>query len=164
MGPREIPLTQGKVALVDPVDFRSVMKHKWCLAPSGKWLYAATSMRVNGKRKMVRLHRFLANPGAGEMVDHKDGDGLNNTRDNLRLSTNSTNQMNRKPSSGAKSSRFKGVTWHAARSKWAAQIHVKKKHIHLGLFVTELEAADAYDKAAALHFGEFARGNLPTDA
>ena len=162
MQPRSIPLSRGMVALVDPVDFRRVIKHKWCLSPAGKHLYAATAMRVDGKRRMVRLHRFIMDATKDVYVDHTDGDGLNNTRENLRIATNSQNQMNRAVRGGG-TSKFKGVTWHTARSKWAAQIHVNKKHIHLGLFTNEEEAARAYDRAAIEQFGEFARTNFSSE-
>jgi len=112
------------------------------------------------------LHRFLllgsTTPPAME-VDHVNGNRLDNRYCNLRTCTRSQNQQNRgKPqlSSRAASSQFKGVRRHRASGKWAAQIGTNSKNRHLGLFKTEREAALAYDHAAVLLFGPFARLNF----
>lgn len=102
-------------------------------------------------------------------LDHKDQDKGNNRIDNLRLTTGGQNKANtRKYSSYGKkstSSKYKGVSWHKRDRYWFAYIRVDKKLIQLGKFLTELEAAEAYNKAAFIRYGSFAVLNeLPSEA
>ena len=156
---RRIPLTQGKVAIVDDEDAHFAEK-KWYAARQGHHFYAQRNSTKGQERTTVRLHReILAAPG-GVLVDHKNDNGLDCRRENLRLCTTSQNQMKRKNRKGH-SSRFKGVCWHRAHRKWIAQIQTPRGKKHLGLFENEIEAAAAYDGAAVEFFGEFARPNFP---
>jgi hypothetical protein len=162
MQTRQIPLSQGKFATVSAEDFRRVMKHKWCLhqATLSK-TYAQSNMKINGKWKRVLLHRFLMNAQPGQQVDHKDRDGLNNTRENLRFCTHAQNLHNSPAHvSKNKTSRFKGVSWSKVMKKWHAQIMVSRKYHSLGYFHSEEEAARAYDDASRKHLGEFASVNF----
>ena len=113
----------------------------------------------SGKVAPVLMHRYLLQANPGERVDHQDGNGLNNRRENIRKATSSQNGMNARAQVGG-SSKFKGV-WRPTR--WRAEIRVNYKTIHLGSFATEEEAAHAYDEAARRLFGEFARVNFPRD-
>ena len=97
----------------------------------------------------------------GLLVDHRNGDGLDNRRDNLRLATHSENMMNRPKIKSPTTSRFVGVYFDKARRLWVARIHLNGKCIWLGRFATEIEAAKAYDEAAKKYHGEFARLNFP---
>ena len=108
---------------------------------------------------MIRMHRLILNAKPGELVDHWDGNGLNNRRRNLRPATNSQNLHNRRRTR-AKSG-FCGV-WRSGKSSvpWVASIHVKNKAIYLGRFETPEEAARVYDAAAKEHYGEFASLNF----
>lgn len=91
-------------------------------------------------------------------IDHINGDKSDNRFENLRLSNQSQNSANsRTPKNNT--SGFKGVCWHKKAKKWAARIKVNRQEIYLGLFKTKEEAAEAYNKAALEHFGEFARLN-----
>jgi hypothetical protein len=96
----------------------------------------------------------------GKITDHKDGDGLNNRRKNLRNCSPSQNIHNQRVRSGEKSSRFKGVSWSTEKGKWRAQIIVRPKSIHLGYFDDEEDAAEAYDEAAIKYFGAYANLNI----
>jgi len=108
------------------------------------------------------MHRFLMRAPKNKMVDHVNGDKLDNRRENLRLATNSENQANRRAVRGK--SNFKGVTWQKrtydeGRGYWKAQIVVQGKLHYLGKYCTDLEAAAAYNDAAVRFFGEFAHLN-----
>lgn len=157
--PREIPLTQGKVALIDAADFERVNQYKWYarLAKSGIW-YAMRNTPGH-PRKTLLLHRFITNAPPGVDIDHWDRDGLNCQRYNLRECDNAKNMHNRKRNKKG-TSQYKGVHWHTRNSKWLASIQVNHNKMHLGLFDNEEDAARAYDAKARELFGEFARTNF----
>ncbi len=112
----------------------------------------------DGKPKTQLLHRLIMNPPADMVVDHIDRNPLNNSRENLRICTNRENSCNRAPKPG-KSSLFKGVYWDKWVNKWTANISYQKKTKYLGAFDNEQLAAHAYNKAAVVIHGEFARLN-----
>ena len=161
---RQIPLTQGKFALVDDDDYDRLSAFKWCLTRdrSGRSmrLYAVRGVHTEIGWRTMRMHRELL-PGA-PTVDHIDGDGLNNQRENLRVATNAQNLRNR----GAQknnTSGFKGVSAAGGKSKrWVAKIQHEEARKHLGRFETPEEAARAYDTAALKLHGGFANLNFPT--
>lgn len=104
------------------------------------------------------MHRFIMNAKPGELFDHKDGDGLNNQKGNLRLATHQQNVWNsRVPRVAGKTSRFKGVS--GCGFTWDASISFHGSRTSLGRFSLEEDAARAYDKAALECFGEFAKTN-----
>lgn len=151
----EIPLTRGAVALVDAEDAAEVGKFKWYLKiHRDGHRYAGRTERADGRRTEIKLHRFILKAAKGDIIDHRDGDGLNNTRANLRLCTKAQNNYNTKTS---KQSPFglKGVNRYY--KGYRARIRINKKMVHLGIFQTAEEAHAAYCKAAEKLFGEFAR-------
>jgi len=101
------------------------------------------------------MHRFIT---GWSYIDHIDGNGLDNRRQNLRPANESTNGANRAISSN-NTSGFKGVV--RSRTKWGAVITPSGRKVWLGTFLTPEDAARAYDAAAAVYFGEFARLNFP---
>lgn len=157
---KQIQLTQGKVALVDDEDYKWLSKFKWYAyynRYSGHW-YAARSVGPTGKQITVFMHREILAATHGVLVDHKDGNGLNNHRYNLRLATTAQNQHNRgKPRNNT--SGYKGVVWNKLYEKWQAQIGIGGRQKNLGYFVNLEDAARAYNVAALEHFGEFAKLN-----
>jgi hypothetical protein len=153
----EIALTQGFVALVDIEDLPLVSKYKWHAQKGGSTYYAITRLpRRCGKQPALLMHRLLC--VASCQVDHKNGNGLDNRRCNLRAaqrSQNLANQLRRKDSSSG----YKGVSLHCGR--WRARISVNNVRKSVGHFGSPSEAAAAYDSAARTHFGAFAALNFP---
>lgn len=143
-------------ALVDDEDEPIVHFFKWAAVRSGHKWYARAFVRGAGFK--IRMHELLVDAPDGLAPDHKNGNGLDNRRRNLRVATVSQNAANR-PKSCTNTSGFKGVSrWHDGR--WQSGIKINQKRIALGLFRSKIDAARAYDKAAKVHHGEFASPNF----
>ncbi len=152
-----VPLTQGKVAVIDALDAETVSEYNWHAKQNGKRLYAfARTVGPSGKVHDIQMHRLLMGEPDNMDIDHVDGDGLNNRRNNLRLATKSENGRNR-GANVTNTSGFKGVSWHKAAGRWLAQITVKRKNKYLGLYNTPEEAHAAYCDASKKYHGEFGR-------
>jgi hypothetical protein len=152
-----IRLPSGHEVLVDDADYDWLASLPWRLAVRNKTSYA--QMQVGRKGRRVYMHRMIM----GEpdcLVDHRNRNGLDNQRHNLRLATQPQNQHNRGPVLGT-SSRFKGVRRHSQNNCWVSHITFNKVRKHLGTFVSEEVAALAYDQAARELAGEFAKLNFP---
>lgn len=153
---REIPLTQGKVAIVDDADYADVSQYEWHInAGTG---YAAR--RDWQAKRYVLMHRHILAAPQGINVDHINGDKLDNRRSNLRLATTAQNAHNSRGNTGAQSS-YKGVSVYGNR--FYVRIFVGGKNVYYGRYTDERTAARIYDYAARLHYGEFAYINLPDE-
>lgn len=157
-----IPLTQGKVAIVDLEDYDRLSQFKWHAFKGRSGWYARRGLN---DRTWEWMHRFLAGAVKGQKVDHQNGDGLDNRRDNLRFTTNTLNNANRSRSKRT-AFPYKGVRI-ISRAKpttprpWGAYIRNEGKKIYLGTYRTAEDAARAYDEKARELFGEFACVNFP---
>ena len=159
---KQIKLTQGQFALIDDDDFELVSQFKWYALKPKKIFYALMCAVVNGKRIDMRMHRLIMNAKKGQIIDHKDRNGLNNQKNNLRFCTHTENSRNSISNKGL--SKYKGVSWAKAAKKWRAGIKVNNRGIYLGYYTNENEAAKAYNEAAIKYHGEFARLNIIPDA
>ena len=148
---KKIPLGHGQFAIVDDEDYELVSKYRWHSMKNGQTdhVYAATK---------VRMHRLVIDAPPGYMVDHINGDTLDNRKANLRLCTNAQNQQNT-PSRGG-SSKYKGVSYNTKRGKWMAQFQYNGIHYGCGAWDTEEDAARAVDKKRGEVCGDFASKNL----
>jgi hypothetical protein len=147
----------GYKVRVSDGDFSSVSCYVWhVIKPRGK-KYVVRNKQGGGT---VYLHRQILAAEPHECIDHKDGNGLNNARSNLRLCTHGQNMCNRvRGSRGKRTSRFKGVWWAKDIRRWRAQVIYKRKTHNLGCFTSEIEAATAYNVGARRIHGRFARLN-----
>ena len=157
----EIQITKGQTALIDDEDYEKISPFQWCCHGDG---YAARGYHENGKLVILKMHHAVfGKPPAGYVVDHINGNRLDNRKCNLRFVTVQQNCFNSKkkksPASAANPSPYKGVTWRNDRSKWRSCITVGGQRLYLGLFETAQEAALAYNVAALKYHGEYAKLN-----
>jgi len=150
---KEIQLTRGKVALVDDDDFKYLNQFKWHCTSTG---YAARRT-YNGKKSIITyMHRCIINPSQGLRIDHKDGNGLNNQKYNIRACTARQNSQNKK---SVGKSKYKGVYYDVAKKIYVATMRANGERLYLGGFKTEIEAARKHNEAAILYHKEFASLN-----
>lgn len=147
-----VSLTRGLESVIDSDDVQLVAGRRWYAEQKrDRITYARSASWVDGKAKMVGLHNLIIS--GAQCVDHRNGDGLDNRRANLRVATFADNARNARLRKD-NTSGFKGVK--RAGSRWYAQIRVNAKRLHLGSFATPEEAHAAYCRAATQHFGAFA--------
>ncbi len=156
------PKFPNTFAFVDDSDFDRINAFNWHAyqSRSDKRIYASRALKLpDGRRAKKFMHREILDTPLS--VDHRDLDGLNNTRANLRPATHSQNCQNtRKPKHGV-TSQYKGVSWNKGAQKYQATVRTQKKNHYLGLFKNEADAGWAYDREARNLFGSFARCNFP---
>lgn len=161
----KIPLTQGMFALVDDEDAEMVNQHKWRAHQEGSAYYAVrTAYKSDGRITNVRMHLALT---GFKGVHHINGNGLDNRRSNLRLLTTREKNGHARKCSTATTSIYKGVCKRRKRNRFTAEIRIpstegaKEKKKYIGSFISEAEAARAYDAEARKYRGNFTLFNFP---
>ena len=147
---RRILLSIGKYAIVDTEDYNKVGHLKWYFSEG----YAVRSIRVNGKKMTIMMHRVLLDAPPHSMIDHANRDGLDNRRCNLRFCNKAQNSWNSAVIRGA--SGYKGVYYWKDRNKWVAHIRTNNVSKTIGYFKSAVEAARAYNEVVKKYRGEFA--------
>ncbi len=152
---KKIKLTKGKYTLVDNDDYEILNNYKWYAKRGTNTFYAARSiLNKDGNQKTIRMHRLLMDAPDSLEVDHKDGNGLNNQRSNIRLATKSQNRMNR-PKQSRNISGFKGVSWDKIHRAWIAYITLDGVQKNLGYFKSKQEAYQHRCKVSIEYHKEF---------
>lgn len=149
------------VATIDAADERLVTPYRWYANRSPSGCYAVTWQKLPGEpRTRIPMHRLILPVADGMVVDHLDGNGLNNRRGNLRPATHQQNGWNRRKQDGPTTSLYKGVTYLFKANLWRAGIAFDGTHYNLGCYESEQAAALVYDVAARRCFGKFAKTNF----
>lgn len=153
--------------LVDDEDYENLVKYKWRIleARNGTYVmrHSSRQEKEKGYLSSILMHRQILGilTKSNLEIDHRNGDGLDNRKENLRIATRSQNNMNR--TKGVRnSSQYKGVSWHEVAGKWVAYAGTRKNLKYLGLFINEIDAALAYNEAVSKLYGEFAHLNIIT--
>lgn len=153
-----VPLNHGYFTKVDDEDYAWAMQYKWHIyrRSTHTAIYAVRSQWINGQTKQIAMHRELVKSDG--KVDHRNHDGLDNQKSNLRACTHKQNQQNRKKQ---RNSPHKYIGVKPQGKKFIARIWNENKTVSLGTFETDTEAAISYDKAALKYRGDFAHLNFP---
>ncbi len=148
-------MTQGKTAIIDDTDWPIIAGYTWYATKSYNTWYAVAAIPGRRRKARVKMHNLIL---GRKNVDHRDSDGLNNRRSNLRPCNDAQNQQNNGSRGG--SSKFKGVSWVMRRKKWLVAFRCNNQYHFVGWFADEIEAAKAYDAAILPLAGDFARLNF----
>lgn len=160
---RHIALTRGLVAVVDANDYKWLSQYVWHAHKSHRGKLYVRRMNIeNGVKTWVLMHRQITGAGPADEVDHRDSDGLNNRRSNLRYCLHGNNLKNQRLRSDS-STGYKGVGFIKRVKRYTACIQNNGERVWLGCFGSAEQAARAYDKAALRLHGEFARPNFPKE-
>lgn len=151
-------LTQGYFTILDDEDYEKLRWFTWRIYRKnykGSWL-CYVGRREKGKMEL--MHRIILQPEPGLVVDHINGNGLDNRRSNIRICTQSQNMKNRKVTRRSNSG-YHGVR--RCRGRWLASIKIDGRNTRIGWFDDPMQAAKAFDDSATKHFGQYARLNFP---
>ena len=148
------------LAVIDDEDYDKCIKHNWYLVKKKHGKHISISTTIN--RKLLGLSIFLLGSKEGYHIDHKDRDGLNNQKSNLRHITQKDNNRNI-GIKGNNTSGYIGVSWHKKSQRYQVQIYHNKKRVYLGTYNSKEEGAKIYDSAIKYHYKEFGVLNFPDD-
>jgi len=152
-------IISGFSVTIDAEDEHYLEMGAWRVIDKDRNRYVKLNMKVDEGLQTVYLHRLIIGAGKGEIVDHINGDSLDNRRENLRFVTFEANVRNRLKRS-ATSSIFKGVSWDSSKQSWRVQIRIDQRRISKDGFASEFEAAFYYDLLSLEHHAEFGRRNF----
>lgn len=155
-------INEDTFVLLDAEDVAHVERFKWSPQVHERTTYAQANVWRNDQRSTMVLHRFIARAQDNEHVDHRNGDGLDCRKANLRTCLKFQNNRNARVRMDNKSG-YKGVSWWKHGEKWTAYIFIDGKHRHIGYFSSAEAAARAYDAVAQREWGEFAWLNFPDE-
>lgn len=147
---KEILTINGEVILVDDEDFEFLSTYRWGIIKG--YAVSLLSKKLGETKPRIRMHRFVTKCPNGMVVDHINGNPLDNRKENLRICTQHQNLLNRRKLKPG----YKGVYWQEHAKSWRAAIKYEKRRIHIGYFKNQKDAAEAYDKKAKELFGDFA--------
>lgn len=168
---RKISVGSYHEAIVDDEDFDRIRRHVWSLSKIKKNLYAYCKIVIQngpekGKATQAYMHRLIMGlrPRDKREVDHINGNGLDNRKENLRVCTTHQNQCNQQRLYKSNKSGYRGVCWDKSCGRWKAQYSKNKKAKQIGYYDTPEEAARAFDAVAKAEYGEFCgKLNFPDD-
>lgn len=157
---RVIQLSQGKETTVDAADYDLLSGRTWRAEKRKHTWYAVTTVRLpDGRRSSLYMHRLILGLTDKRIdTDHRDGNGLNNSRANLRPATRAQNNVNRH-FQVMNNNPFRGVRKHYHR--WIARVKIDGKERHVGSYASAEAAAKARDAAVFERYGDFERLNFP---
>lgn len=156
---KSIPLGNpnlGLFAVIDDEDFERINRYKWDIIRAPYTMYARRRIQINLKRTTILMHREIMNADDGVLIDHKNGNGLCNSKTNLRVVTHAQNMQNRQLDRRNQSG-CTGVCWYPQKNKWQVSIMAEGKRKHLGHFANLEDAIAARRAAEAKYYGDFAR-------
>ena len=164
---KTIQLTRGKQTIVDDEDYERLMKHSWAWVPptgslSGPGYAVRKGSKRRGEPRTVQMHREILHAPAGKMVDHINLNSLDNRKENLRFATLQENGFNRPKPVMKCTSVYKGVLArrnNPRKNGWTARIKFNGRHVELGRYWTEEQAAAAYNFASRVFFGRYRHEN-----
>jgi len=146
-----------KIVLIDEEDYDLIKDYKWSVRKHRNTFYSVANIKKDNKRHTtIQMHRLIIGLYDERIIDHKNRNGLDNRKENLRVCTNFENAKNARKRKDGKTSKYKGVSFRTSHDKFLSRIQVNKKRIHLGYFKNEIEAAKAYNAAALKYHGEYA--------
>jgi hypothetical protein len=157
---RRVPVKGGYEAIVNLEDYEAVKQFIWFSKNDPRNKYARATPTKNGVQGHIYMHHLILPKKKGIVVDHINGNGLDNRRCNLRYATQAQNSSNSRPFQRSKSG-FKGVSWATKRQRWFVSIAADRRRYFLGEFLDKVEGAKAYDKAARILHGVYAKLNFP---
>lgn len=161
MGATRITLACGNAVLVDDMDAWILSESTWRYVLVGGKKYVVRGRSPLPEKRNTLLHRVILNAALGTEIDHRNGDTLDNRRENLRFATHAQNMRNVLPKKQAgRASRYRGVSFCKATNRWRASISDGSRYKQLGRFDSEAAAAYAYDVASLALHGDFGRRNF----
>ena len=140
---KQIPLSQGKIAIVDDEDYEWLNQWKWTYQHKHTNCEYAIRTSYQKPKKHIQMHRLMLNAKKGQICDHKNHNGLDNRRENIWIVSRRQNLQNRK----FRRSIYPGIYWYPITRKWHSRIRINGKRYSLGYYRTEWAAFFAYSEA-----------------